>query len=236
MPTDRRSVWGARVRLAASVALPVALSLLAAWLFKVALSSPLVGAKAVSLLAQLGACAPVLFLLLLAVRPLFLVPGQALAAVAGVLWGGLEGTALCLLGSVLSVLLVASLGRRLLQRPLERWANGRNLELGRLAARRDFVSILVLTLNPLVPTDLAVALTAGAGGRRSRLVAGAVLGSLPGTLATCYFGSALTKDQPALLALSLAAVLVSLVGGGLLARGAWRAVARAAPRPEPVEA
>lgn len=233
MPTGQRPVWRARLGLAASAALPLGMALAAAWLLKTALA-PMLGDRGVDVLARLGLWGPALFLLVLAVRPLFLIPGQALAAMAGVLWGGLEGSALCVAGSIPSLLLVAWLGRRLLRRPLERWASKRNLELARLAARRDFLCSLVLTLNPLIPTDLAIALTSGAGGRARRLVAGAVLGSVPGTLATCYVGSALTKDQPALLVLSLTALVVSLIGGALLARGAWRAVAPA-PKPEPVE-
>lgn len=135
---------------------------------------------------------------------------------------------------------VTTLGRRFVRRPIERWAGKQSAELSRLAARRDFLYATLATLNPFLPTDVCIALGAGAGGRRSRLVLGAVLGSIPGTLATAYLGGAVAKDQPAIIAVSLAGMVASLVGGALLARSIWRVLTPkqstpSVPIPDPAE-
>jgi uncharacterized membrane protein YdjX (TVP38/TMEM64 family) len=158
---------------------------------------------------------------LLAVRPVLLLPGQAFAALAGVLWGTLRGSALALLGAALAMWLVTTLGRRLLRRRLGRLAGERRDEWARVARRHDLAYAALVTLNPLLPTDLCMALGSGAGARRGRLVAGAVLGSVPGTIAAAALGSAASREEPVLGALSLLGLAVSLVGGALLARKAW---------------
>ncbi len=213
--------WGRRARIAAQVAVPCACTLASLVLVKAALSPELVGERAAALLARAGDLGPALFVALLAVRPVLLLPGQAFAALAGVLWGTLRGSALALLGAALAMWLVTTLGRRLLRRRLGRLAGERRDEWARVARRHDLAYAALVTLNPLLPTDLCMALGSGAGARRGRLVAGAVLGSVPGTIAAAALGSAASREEPVLGALSLLGLAVSLVGGALLARKAW---------------
>ena len=223
--TNETGLWAHRLglaRTALKLVVPIACTATTAWLIKLAISRELATALATSVLGRAGLWGPLLFLVLLAVRPVLLLPGQAFAALAGVLWGGLQGTALSLLGSALAMVLVTTFGRRILRRPLERWAGKRAADLSRLAAQHDFLGAILLTLNPLLPTDVCMALSAGAGGRRSRLILGSVLGSAPGTLAIAYFGSAVTEDRPVLIASSLVGLAVSLLGGSLVARGVCR--------------
>ncbi|HEY3445648.1 MAG TPA: VTT domain-containing protein [Myxococcales bacterium] len=223
--------WARRAKVAGQIAVPFACTLVTLWLVKTALSPDLVGAPAAALLAQVGVYGPALFVALLAVRPVLLLPGQAFAALAGVLWGTLEGSALALVGAVLAMVLVTTLGRRLLRRPIARLAGEHRDELARVAANHDLAYAFLITLNPLLPTDVCVALGSGAGGRRGRLVLGAILGSVPGTVATAAFGSAVSRDEPVLVALSLVGIAGSVVGGALLARSIWRELK--VPEPEP---
>ncbi|MGC4113897.1 MAG: VTT domain-containing protein [Myxococcales bacterium] len=202
-------------------------------LVKTALSPELVGRPAAALLVKVGVLGPAIFVALLAVRPVLLLPGQAFSALAGVLWGTFEGAALSLVGAALGMVVVTTLGRRLLRRPVARLAGERREELAKVAAHHDFTYALLITLNPLLPTDVCVALGAGAGGRRGRLVLGAVAGSIPGTVATAAFGSALSRGEPVLVTLSVAGVVVSVVGGALLARAIGRELREPAPAGAP---
>ena len=174
------------------------------------------------LMAGLGIWAPALFLAALAIRPLLFLPGQAFAAAAGMLFGVSWGSLLCVAGSGLSALVVIGLGRRLLGRRLARWSGVDRDELARAARRHDSFFGALVTLNPLLPSDLCLALAAGAGARPWRLAVGASIGTIPGTVATALYGSAVIKDAPWALALGLSGIAASIVGGALIGRSALR--------------
>ncbi|MBI5546567.1 MAG: TVP38/TMEM64 family protein [Deltaproteobacteria bacterium] len=189
------------------------------------LSRDLLEASAQTALLSLGLWGPVLFLAALSVRPLLLLPAQAFAAAAGVVWGGAWGTVLVVAGSVLAMELVTLLGRRLLRTPIRRLAGKRAAALADLAGRRDFVYAVLASLNPLLPTDLCIAVGAAAGGRRHRLVLGTVLGSIPGTVATAYLGRAVVEGKALIIALSAAGLAASVAGGIWFGRSLRRALA-----------
>jgi uncharacterized membrane protein YdjX (TVP38/TMEM64 family) len=200
-------------------------------------------------IAPLGRWAPLAFMLLLMVRPVTLLPGQLFCAVGGMLFGTLAGTAYALVGSFLAAALVYALSRRLGTRLMRRWTGERYSALTRVARRHDVKFAILSTLNPLVPTDMMLAMAAASGARFWPTVAGVLLGTFPGTFLTVQFGSGLAQGRTVLTALSAAGLVVSLVLGVLLGRrmlrdfnaeaarqgpapaGAAEADARAAARP-----
>ncbi len=216
-------------RRALKLALPILCTVATLGAVKIVAQSHLIAPGRIApLIAGLGIWAPALFLAALVVRPILLLPGQAFAAAAGMLFGVSWGSLLCVAGSALSALLVIGLGRRLLGRRLARWSGVDRDELARVARRHDSVCGALVTLNPLLPSDLCLALAAGAGARPWRLAVGASLGTIPGTVATALYGSAVVKDAPWALALGLSGIAASIVGGALLGRSALRELK---PRP-----
>ncbi len=213
--------------LALKVGLPLVCTVISLAIVKMVASRELLGPEDISkVLTRLGPVAPLVFVLALGVRPVTLLPGQAFTAMAGMLWGTFWGTTLSLVGSGLSAAVVLWLGGRLLRRPLARWSGENREALAEAARRNSFLYGAVVTLNPLLPTDVSLALGAGAGARLGRLAAGAIIGTIPGTLTTAMFGSALTDDRPWALALSIAGMVASLIGGALIARSVWRSIQR----------
>ena len=178
-------------------------------------------------LRPLGAFTPWAYVALLTVRPLTLLPGQLLTAIGGLLFGGWKGTLLALGGSALASSITFALGRRWGRHFMRRLAGPRAEALVEAARANDFLFALVFTLNPLVPTDPIIALAASAGARYGRTLAGTLLGILPGTLATAYFGSALAAGHPWVIGVSIAGWAVSVVGGIWVAVRVFSRTARA---------
>jgi uncharacterized membrane protein YdjX (TVP38/TMEM64 family) len=171
-----------------------------------------------SWLAPLGAWAPLAFVALLAVRPLTLLPGQPFTALGGILFGAGPATSYSLAGSLLSVALVFGLARRFGTRFVKRFA-GENFEALQLITRRhDFKLAAVVTMNPLVPTDMMIALAGASGARFWPTALGTLVGTLAGTWLTAQFGSALGTGRTILTVLSAAGMLLSMALGVWLGR------------------
>lgn len=168
--------------------------------------------------APFGQLAPALYVALMAVRPLTLLPGQVLTAVGGMLFGTAWATAYSLAGSFLANALSFFLARRFGKGLMRRLARHHYGALERIARRHDFRILVLATVNPLLPTDLAIAAAAASGSRFWPTVGGSLLGTLPGTLLTAQFGSALSQGKTLLALASALALLLSLGLGVLLGR------------------
>ena len=164
-------------------------------------------------LAPLGTWTPAVFVALLAVRPLTLLPGQPFTAVGGLLFGAVPGTLYALIGSLLSAALVFGLSRRFGTRFVRRFA-GENFEaLQRTTRRHDLKLAVVATLNPLIPTDMILALAGASGARFWPTALGMLLGTTPGTWIAAQFGSALGTGRMILTAISAVGMLLSMLLG-----------------------
>jgi uncharacterized membrane protein YdjX (TVP38/TMEM64 family) len=180
----------------------------------------------------LGTLAPWVFVALLMVRPVSLLPGQVFTAVGGLLFGARWGTLYALMGSFLSSLLIFVLARPLGGRLIRRASGPRYPAVRELARAHGFHFALASCLNPLVPTDVAQALAAASGARFWAVALGVLLGTLPGTVLTATFGSALGQGKTALGVMSALGMIASLLLGVFFGRRAlarWRALEAEAP-------
>lgn len=169
-------------------------------------------------LSPLGMWAPVVFILLLAVRPITLLPGQVFTAVGGILFGVVLGTVYALAGSLLAAGLVFLLARKFGTRVLKRFAGDTYDALKITAKRHDFKVSAIVTLNPLFPTDVMVAMAGASGARFWPTAVGLLLGTLPGTVLTAHFGYALGKGQTLGTIVSAVGIIVSMVVGVFVGR------------------
>lgn len=169
-------------------------------------------------LAPLGVWAPVVFILLLGVRPVTLLPGQVFTAVGGILFGVALGTAYALAGSLLATGLVFVLARKFGTRVLKRFAGDQYDAVQITARRHDFKVSAIVTLNPLFPTDVMVAMAGASGARFWPTAFGLLLGTLPGTVLTAYFGAALSEGKTIGTIVSAVAIIISMVIGVFVGR------------------
>lgn len=178
-------------------------------------------------LQRFGRWAPLVFIVVLTLRPLILAPGQLLTAVGGLLFGALWGSVYALIGSLTSSLVVFALADRLGQRLMKRAAGDHYAALVRSAKQHDFQFAVIATINPLIPTDVAIAVAAASKARAWPTILGVLIGTVPGTLLTAAFGSALGQGKTLLSLSTAAGMVLSLVLGVILGRRMIREIAGA---------
>jgi len=171
-----------------------------------------------------GPWAPTVFILILTIRPVTLLPGQLLTAVGGMIFGTTRGSLYALLGSFLSTGVVFLLAHRLGHGLMKRWAGAKYPALVRSAKQHDFQFAVLITLNPLIPTDVAIAAAAASRARFWPTALGVLAGTLPGTVLTAQFGAALQRGAPLLTALSAGGLMASLFFGAFLGRKVFQEI------------
>lgn len=184
-------------------------------------------------LRPLGTWAPLAFVLLLGARPVTLLPGQLFAAVGGILFGTVMGSVYALLGSLLATSLIHALSHRFGQKAMKRLAGARREGIQRAAQKHGFLVGLFACTNMVIPADIVIAVASASGARLWPLALGAVVGSLPGTLLTAFFGSSLSQGKTWTTVASVAGLVVSLGVGICLGRKLARELSTTRPTPEP---
>jgi uncharacterized membrane protein YdjX (TVP38/TMEM64 family) len=175
-------------------------------------------------LADLGAWGPAAIIFLEMLQTLAgPVPGTAIEAAAGFLYGPWWGTLYAMTGIVGGALIAYFLARRFGRPLLQRFlAQGDLARLDGLLARGGSLLFFLLWLFPFVPDDL-VCLAAGLMGMPPRqFVVLMALGRLPGILFAVWLGAAATHLSPAWW-------FAALVVLALLAVAAWRWGSRLQP-------
>jgi uncharacterized membrane protein YdjX (TVP38/TMEM64 family) len=186
-------------------------------------------------LVPLGQFAPLVYIVALLLRPLTLLPGTLFAAVGGMVFGTLMGTVYALIGSLLAALLIFGIARKLGVRPMKRLAGEHYPALARVASKHDFQFTFLVTINPLLPTDMMLAAAAASGARFWPSVLGMLLGTLPGTFLMVQFGSGLAQGRTLMTVVSAVGLVLSFVLGGFLGRRVYKEVSGMAEQPAPHE-
>lgn len=176
-----------------------------------------------------GLAGPALFVLAGGVLCLALFPGHVTAAVAGVLFGAVAGTALALAATVLGGVLCLLAARRAGADSVHSLLGPRGRRWQAWIAEHGFSAVLVGRLAPGTPAGM-LNYVAGLAGIRPRTFCFAVaLGSIPKTIAYVTLGGALSDPVSARGAFALALYIGAAGGGALIARRLLRT--RPAPHP-----
>jgi len=176
-----------------------------------------------------GPAGPVLFVLAGGALSLALFPGHVTAAVAGVLFGALAGTALALAAAVLGAALCAMAARRGGADAVHAVLGPRGRRWRSWVADNGFNAVLVSRLAPATPSGV-VNYVAGLAGIALRTILLAVaLGALPKTIAYVSLGGALSDPLSTKGAVAVALYAAAAAGGLLVARRLLRSRPAAAP-------
>ncbi|PTX64724.1 putative membrane protein YdjX (TVP38/TMEM64 family) [Melghirimyces profundicolus] len=138
-----------------------------------------------------GVWAPLFYIFLYAVRPLFFFPAVVLTLSGGLTFGPWWGTLYDLIGASLGAGLAFGLSRTLGRETVQRWLGKRLKLLDERAERYGFRTVLLLRLIPLIPFDV-ISYSAGLSRIRFRDYGPATtLGMIPGAFAYNYLGHSL---------------------------------------------
>jgi uncharacterized membrane protein YdjX (TVP38/TMEM64 family) len=137
----------------------------------------------------LGAWGPVLFIPLSAVLGTILVPGIALAAAAGLLFGPWTGTLCALTAGTLCALLSREVSHRAGNASFDDLATGRVRAIADLAHRRPMTSVVVARLLPGIP-DAPISHALGVAGVSAFAVGvGTLFSTIPRSIAYATIGA-----------------------------------------------
>jgi uncharacterized membrane protein YdjX (TVP38/TMEM64 family) len=138
-----------------------------------------------------GWWAPLLYIFLYTIRPLFFFPAALLTLSGGMTFGPWWGTFYDLIGASLGAFLAFGLSRLLGRETIQKWVGNRLSVLDDKAEKHGFRTIFTLRLIPLIPFD---ALNYGAGLSKIRFrdyAPATTLGMIPGAFAYNYLGHSL---------------------------------------------
>lgn len=136
-----------------------------------------------------GVAAPLLYLLISGVLGAVLVPGAALAAAAGLLFGAVAGALISLPAAVLSAVLAQRFSRRAGGVAFRQVSGPRLAALSSFARRHGVRAVIIQRLLPAVP-DGPLSHAFGLAGVRTREIAlGTLIASGPRALAYALLGS-----------------------------------------------
>jgi uncharacterized membrane protein YdjX (TVP38/TMEM64 family) len=140
---------------------------------------------------QYGVWGPLVFMLLYAVGPSFLVPGAVMTIAGGLAFGTAWGSVYSLVGADVGALVAFAAGRFLGKSFVERLVGERFHEMLEKIAKHGFQIIFYLRIVPVIPYN-ALNLLAGASPISFRdYFWASMIGMIPGTILFAFLGDAL---------------------------------------------
>jgi uncharacterized membrane protein YdjX (TVP38/TMEM64 family) len=186
--------------------------------------------EAQRMVAGAGSAGPVVFVLVGGALSLALFPGHVTAAVAGVLFGAVAGTALALAATLLGAGLCHLAARRLGADAVLSLLGPRGNRWNAWLTANGFSAVLASRLAPGMPSSMVNYLAGLAGIRVRAFLFAVALGALPKTIAYVSLGGALSDPLSTRGAFAVALYVGAAAGGALIARQLFRS------RPAPAAA
>ncbi|HUY28239.1 MAG TPA: TVP38/TMEM64 family protein [Candidatus Binataceae bacterium] len=171
---------------------------------------------------EAGVWAPIVYMLMYAVGPSFLVPGAVMTIAGGLAFGTVWGSVYSLIGADAGAIIAFGAGRFLGRSFVERVVGPRFHAMLDRIARNGFVIILYLRFVPVIPYN-ALNLLAGASPITFRdYFWASMIGMVPGTILFAFLGDALWHPMSWRFVLALALIAASVGCGEIWRR--WSSV------------
>ncbi|HEY7456314.1 MAG TPA: VTT domain-containing protein [Solirubrobacterales bacterium] len=174
----------------------------------------------------LGAVGPLLIVALALIHAVVFYPAEIVDAAAGFVYGFFPALALMMLGWLLSGLLCFAVGRSVARPLLDRWFGTERFERTEAAIERGGVTLLLsVRLIPIVPFSLVSYAAGAARVPVWRFVWTTIVGYLPITALSVYFGTrleGLSPTDPLVWGSAAALLALLLLGHWAMRRGEGR--------------
>ena len=159
---------------------------------------------------QWGIWGPIIYMVLYAVGPSFLVPGAVMTIAAGLAFGTGWGSVYSLIGADVGAIVAFGAGRWLGKSFVERIVGERFHEVLRKIARNGFQIIFYLRMVPVIPYN-ALNLLAGASPIKFKdYFWASMIGMVPGTILFAFLGDALWHPMSPRFFLALLLIAISV--------------------------
>jgi uncharacterized membrane protein YdjX (TVP38/TMEM64 family) len=169
-----------------------------------------------------GAWGPIIYMLLYAIGPSFLVPGAVMTVAAGLAFGVWQGSVWSLIGADTGAIVAFGAGRFLGKSFVERTMGARLQAMLKRLERNGFYLTLYLRLVPVIPYN-AFNLLAGASPIRFKdYFWASIIGMVPGTVLFALLGDSLWQPGSPRFFIALGLIGCCFAAGELYRR--WKAV------------
>jgi len=155
-----------------------------------------------------GSLAPVIYILIYSVAPVFFVPGWIITVAGGLAFGAVWGTALTVIGATIGATLAFLVSRFMGREYVARLLKGKFKSLDDQAAAHGFQVIFFLRLVPLVPFNILDYVAGISKISLKDYMLGTFMGIIPGTFAYVYLGNALTNIYSWQFALAISLLIL----------------------------
>ncbi len=155
-----------------------------------------------------GALAPIVYIAIYSIAPVFMIPGTFISFIAGVAFGGFYGTIYTVIGATFGASLAFLTARYLGREFIEGLLKGRLKIFDEGAEKHGFKAVLFVRLIPLFPFNIV---NYGAGLSKIKFkdfFLATSVGIIPGTFAYVNLGSSITDIRSWRFALALAFLLL----------------------------
>jgi len=150
-----------------------------------------------------GVWAPLLFIVIYAVRPLILFPASLLSITGGLAFGAWEGIIYILIGATLSGIVAFMISKIFHNSFVKKVQEGRIARITTLMEERGFFYVLILRLIPFINFDL-ISYSAGLANVKVRaFVLATFIGIIPGTFAFSFLGSSFAEGDIQVIVITL---------------------------------
>ncbi|MDQ0351613.1 putative membrane protein YdjX (TVP38/TMEM64 family) [Alkalibacillus filiformis] len=157
-----------------------------------------------------GWLAPVVYIILYAMRPLVLFPASIFSIVSGLAFGVYLGFVFALIGATLSAIVAFGVAKRFGEKAVRFHKKGKTEYYRKKFEEKGFLYILMLRLIPVINFDL-ISYTAGlAKVKLADFVKATVIGIIPGTIVYSLVGASLV-DGNVMTVIGTVALLVIVI-------------------------
>lgn len=158
-----------------------------------------------------GWWAPLLYIVLYAVRPVILFPASLLSLAGGLAFGALWGTVFTVIGAMAGAALSFAAARHLGKSLTRLEWKGNMKKLQQQLEKRGLFYVLLLRMIPLFPFDLISYLSGVSNIRFRHFIIGTLFGIIPGTFAFNFLGSSLASGGIRDILIAVAIFIAALV-------------------------
>jgi uncharacterized membrane protein YdjX (TVP38/TMEM64 family) len=167
---------------------------------------------------QLGAFAPVDFILLYAFFTLLFLPKAVLSILAGATFGLSLGFAYVLVGAMAGAVIAFLLSRFVAREPTKRLVGAHLARLDEMIARNAFVGIVVARLIPVIPFTLINYVAGLTAIRLGTFASASAIGMIPGTFVYVSLGAFGVHPRTWQFWLAVTLALIMMFAGAIAVR------------------
>ncbi|WP_084007493.1 TVP38/TMEM64 family protein [Salisediminibacterium beveridgei] len=158
-----------------------------------------------------GVWAPLLFVILYALRPVIFFPASVMSLAGGLAFGALWGTVIIVIGATLSAALAFLIGGKLGDRFMKIREGSRTETIRKQMEQNGFVYVLIFRFIPVINFDAISYLASVAGVTFRAFMTATFIGIIPGTFAYAFLGASFVTLNPWQIAGAIAIFLVFMI-------------------------